>query len=68
MDSTSKLENYLEALKYKNIPFIVLSSGFSGKDVIERWKKYSFIKEVIIFCGNKALSKSISRICKKNIY
>ncbi len=52
MDSTSKLENYLEALKYKNIPFIVLSSGSSGKDVIERCQKYSFIKEVIIFCGN----------------
>ena len=33
------------------IPFIVISSGSSGKDVIQICKKYSFIKEIIIFCG-----------------
>ena len=44
--------NYLEKIKDKYIPFIVISSGTSGKDVIPICKKYEFIKEVIIFCGN----------------
>ena len=52
MNNTYMLKNYLEEIKNKNIPFIVLSSGYSGKDVIPICKKYPFIKEVIIFCGN----------------
>ena len=52
MDNLIMLINYLEAIKNKNIPFIVISTGFSGKDVIPICKKYPFIKEVIIFCGN----------------
>ena len=50
------LPKYLKAIQNKNknkqIPFIVLSSGFSGKEVIPICQKYPFIKEVIIFCGN----------------
>ena len=52
MDNLYMLQLYLEALKKKEIPFILLSSGSSGKDVIPICKKYLFIKEVIIFCGN----------------
>ena len=52
IDDLSILKRYLEAIKSKNIPFIVISSGSSGKDVIPICKKFSFVKEVIIFCGN----------------
>ena len=50
MDNLDIFKKYLEAIKQKNIPFIVISSGSSGKDIIPICKKYSFIKEVIIFC------------------
>ena len=46
------LEKYLEKIKDKDIPFIAISSGTSGKDVISICKKFSFVKEVIIFCRN----------------
>ena len=52
IDDLNILENYLEKIKEKDIPFIIISSGTSGKDVISICKKYSFIKEVIIFCRN----------------
>ena len=52
IDNLSILKIYLEAIKSKNIPFIVISSGSSGKDVIPICKKFYFIKEVIIFCRN----------------
>jgi len=50
IDNLDLLERYLEAIKIKKIPFIVISSGSSGKDVIPICKKFSFVKEVIIFC------------------
>ena len=52
MDNIYMLHKYLEALKNKKIPFIVLSSGSGGKEVIPICQKYPFIKEVIIFCAN----------------
>ena len=52
MDNIDMFKKYLEVIKDKNIPFIVMSSGSSGKDVIPICQQYSFIKEVIIFCGN----------------
>ena len=52
IDDLDLLERYLEAIKTKKIPFIVMSSGSSGKDVIQICKKFSFVKEVIIFCRN----------------
>ena len=52
IDNLSILKIYLKAIKSKNIPFIVISSGSSGNDVIPICKKFSFVKEVIIFCGN----------------
>jgi len=52
IDDLNILKNYFEKIKEKNIPFIVISSGTSGKDVISLCKNYSFIKEVIIFCSN----------------
>jgi hypothetical protein len=51
MDNVNMLITYLEAIKNKNIPFIVITSGSSGKDAIPICRKYSFVKEVIIFCG-----------------
>ena len=52
IDNLGLLKLYLKEIKKKNIPFIVISSGSSGKDVIPICRKYSFVKEVIIFCGN----------------
>ena len=57
MDNLDILKEYLKAVEEKNIPYIVLSTGRSGKDVIPICKKYSFIKEVIIFCGNYEYNK-----------
>ena len=47
----------MESIKEKNIPFIIISSGSSGKEVISLSQNYSFIKEVIIFCGNYEYNK-----------
>jgi len=52
IDDLNILRKYLEQIKNKNIPFIIISSGSSGKDVISISKDYTFIKEVIIFCSN----------------
>ena len=52
IDDINIFKNYLEKIKEKDIPFIVLCSGSAGKDIIPICKKYSFIKEVIIFCFN----------------
>ena len=50
IDDLNILEKYLEEIKDKDIPFIIISSGTSGKEVISICSKFSFIKEVIIFC------------------
>ena len=52
IDDYSILEEYLEKIKDKGIPFIVITSGSAGKEVITRCLKYPFVKEVIIFCQN----------------
>ena len=52
IDNLNILEKYLEKIKEKDIPFIVISSGTSGKNVISICKKFSFVKEIIIFCKN----------------
>lgn len=53
MDDIKILEEYLEENNSKSkIPYIIISSGASGKDVIELCKKYYCVKEVIIFCYN----------------
>ena len=57
MDDLEIFKKYLKAIENKNIPFIVISSGSSGKDVIPICKNYSFVKEVIIFCGNYEYNK-----------
>ena len=57
IDDENILERYLEAIKIKQISFIVISSGSSGKDVIQICKKFSFVKEVIIFCRNYGHNK-----------
>ena len=53
MDNLDMFQKYLEQIKNKNIPFLVISSGSSGKDVIPICLNYPFVKEVIIFCANK---------------
>ena len=57
MDDLYIFEEYLKELKKINIPFIVISSGSSGKDIISICKIYSFIKEIIIFCRNYEYNK-----------
>jgi len=52
IDDLDILDNYLKKINDKNIPFIVISSGNSGKDVISICKKYDCVKEIIIFCRN----------------
>ena len=52
LDDLNILKKYLEIIKNKNISFILLTSGKSGKDVIKICSQYSFIKEIIIFCYN----------------
>ena len=52
IDDLEILKKYLKAIENKNIPFIVISSGSDGENVIQICKQYSFIKEVIIFCRN----------------
>ena len=49
IDNLNILKNYLDYIKEKNIPFLVISNGASGKDVIHLCLKYTYIKEVIIF-------------------
>ena len=53
----SIFNEYLTKISGKNIPFIVVCSGSSGKNVIPICKKHKFIKEVIIFCANFAHNK-----------
>ena len=57
IDDLEILKNYLQKANDKNIPFIVITSGSSGKDVIPMCKKYSLVKEVIIFCRNYEYNK-----------
>ena len=52
IDDIDVLKDYLENIKEKNISFIIISSGTSGKDIINVCNNYKFIKEVIIFCRN----------------
>ena len=52
IDDIDVLKDYLENIKEKNISFVIISSGISGKDIINVCKNYKFIKEVIIFCRN----------------
>ena len=57
MDNINILKKFLLKISEKHIPFLVVSSGSSGKDIIPICKKYSFIKEVIIFCRNYEYNK-----------
>ena len=57
IDNLDILNDYLQQADYKNIPFILITSGSSGKDVIPICKKYSIVKEVIIFCRNYEYNK-----------
>ena len=52
IDDLSILLEYLNKIKYKNIPYVIISSGSSGNDVISICYEYQFIKEIIIFCRN----------------
>ena len=45
IDDITIFRNYLDKIKEKHIPFIILCSGSAGKDIIPICKKYSFIKE-----------------------
>ena len=57
MDDINIFKKFLEKISKKNIPFLVISSGSSAKDILPICKQYSFIKEVIIFCMNYGYHK-----------
>ena len=57
IDNIDILKKYLDTIQLKNIPFIVISTGSSGKEVINLCLKYLFVKEVIIFCSNYKYNK-----------
>ena len=52
MDDINIFIKFLKKISEKHIPFLVISSGNSAKEIIPICKGYSFIKEVIIFCMN----------------
>ena len=57
MDDINIFKKFLEKISEKNILFLVVSSGSRAKDILPICKKYSFIKEVIIFCMNYGYHK-----------
>ena len=57
MDDINILKKLLVKIEKRQIPFLVVSSGSSGKDIRPICKEYSFIKEVIIFCMNYEYNK-----------
>ena len=57
MDDVNIFKKFLQKISEKDIPFLVVSSGSSGKEIIPICKEYSFIKEVIIFCMNYEYNK-----------
>ena len=57
MDRLDIFKECLKEIEKINIPFIVISTGSGGKDIISICKNYTFIKEIIIFCGNYEYNK-----------
>ena len=57
MDDVNIFKKFCQKISEKKIPFVVVSSGTSGKDIIPICKNYNFIKEVIIFCMNYEYNK-----------
>jgi hypothetical protein len=57
MDDINIFKKFLEKISEKDIPFLVVSSGSSAKDILPICKQYFFIKEVIIFCMNYGYHK-----------
>ena len=52
MDDINIFKKFLQKISEKHIPFLVVCSGSSAKEIIPICKEYDFIKEVIIFCMN----------------
>ena len=57
IDDLTIFKKFLQEINTKKIPFIVITTGSSGKDIIPICKRYPFIKEVIIFCMNYEYNK-----------
>ena len=57
MDDINIFKKFLQKISEKHIPFLVVSSGNSAKEIITICKQNSFIKEVIIFCKDYELNK-----------
>ena len=57
MDDKNIFIKFLQKISERYIPFLVITSGSSGKEIIPICKEYSFIKEVIIFCMNYKYNK-----------
>ena len=52
IDIINIFKKFLQKISEKHIPFLVISSGSSAKEIIPICMQYPFIKEVIIFCMN----------------
>lgn len=50
MDDVNILKKFFKKISETHLPFLVVSSGSSGKEIIPICKEYSFIIEIIIFC------------------
>ena len=50
MDDVNIFKKFLQKISERHIPFLVVSSGSSGKEIIPICKQYSSTKEVTIFC------------------
>ena len=57
IDDINIFKKFLLKISEKKIPFLVVSSGSSAKEIIPICLQYSFIKEVIIFCMDYELNK-----------
>ena len=57
MDDINIFKLFLQKISEKKIPFLIVCSGSSAKEIIPICKEYDFIKEVIIFCMNYNYNK-----------
>ena len=57
IDNINIFKKFLQKISEKHIPFLVISSGSSAKEIIPICMQYPFIKEFIIFCMNYNYNK-----------
>ena len=69
IDDLEIFKKCLDKIESKKTPFIIITTGSNGKEILPLCKKCSFIKEVIIFCRiynyNKHYIKEYPKLVKK---